>query len=95
MSTKLLEAGVPAGPLNHVDEVMNDPQTKARGMVVEQGTYKGVASPIKMARTKSSARTTPPDFGVDNDSVLKEAGYSDADIAKLKTAGAVLTKMKS
>jgi crotonobetainyl-CoA:carnitine CoA-transferase CaiB-like acyl-CoA transferase len=94
-ATKLLEAGVPAGPLNHVNEVMTDPQTKARTMVVEKDGYKGVASPIKMARTKSSTRKTPPDFGIDNDSVLKEAGYSDSDIAQLKAAGAVLTAMRS
>jgi formyl-CoA transferase len=95
VATKLLEAGVPAGPLNQVNEVMTDPQTKARAMVVEKDGYKGVASPIKMGRTKQSVRSTPPDFGHDNDSVLKEAGYSDADIAKLKSAGAVLTAMRS
>jgi formyl-CoA transferase len=91
---KLLQAGVPAGTLNQIDEVMSDPQTKARGMVVEHGGYKGVASPIKMSRSKSVTRLTPPDFGADNDKVLKEAGYGDADIAALKATGAVLERMK-
>ncbi len=92
-ATKLLEAGVPAGPLNHVDEVMTDPQTEARKMVIEQDGYKGVASPIKMSRNKASTRSTPPDFGADNERVLKEAGYSDADIARLKASGAIVTKL--
>jgi formyl-CoA transferase len=91
---KLLQAGVPAGTLNQIDEVMSDPQTKARGMVVEHGGYKGVASPIKMSRSKSATRLTPPDFGADNDKVLKEAGYGDAEIAALKSAGAVLERQK-
>ena len=92
-ATKLLEGGVPAGPLNQVNEVMNDPQTKARAMVIEKGGYKGVASPIKMSRTKSSTRATPPDFGADTDAVLKEAGYSADDIARMKESAAVLTNL--
>ncbi len=92
-ATKLLEAGVPAGPLNQVNEVMNDPQTKARAMVVEKDGYKGVASPIKMSRTKSSTRMTPPDFGADTNAVLKEAGYNDAQIARLVQQGAIVKKI--
>jgi len=90
---QLLDAGVPAGPLNQVDEVMTDPQTKAREMVIEKGNYKGVASPIKMSRNKASTRKTPPDFGADTAAVLKKAGYSDSDIARMKESSAVLTKL--
>ena len=93
IAMKLLQAGVPAGTLNQVDEVMTDPQTKARGMVVEKDGYKGVASPIKLSRTKSSTRLTPPDFCADNERVLKEAGCSDADIQRLKASGAVPAKL--
>jgi crotonobetainyl-CoA:carnitine CoA-transferase CaiB-like acyl-CoA transferase len=42
-----LEAeGVPAGPINTVDEVFADPQVVARGMAIAPGGVPGLASPI-------------------------------------------------
>jgi len=42
----LEQVGVPAGPINAVDEVFADPQVIARGMRIERGGIPGVASPI-------------------------------------------------
>ncbi len=42
----LEQAGVPAGPINRVDEVFADPQVIARGMRIEREGLPGVASPI-------------------------------------------------
>lgn len=39
-------AGVPAGPINAVDEVFADPQVIARGMRIERDGVPGLASPI-------------------------------------------------
>ena len=39
-------AGVPAGPINAVDEVFADPQVIARGMQIEREGLPGLASPI-------------------------------------------------
>jgi crotonobetainyl-CoA:carnitine CoA-transferase CaiB-like acyl-CoA transferase len=39
-------AGVPAGPINELDEVFADPQVVARGMAIEREGRQGVASPI-------------------------------------------------
>ena len=39
-------AGVPAGPINAVDEVFADPQVQARGMRIERDGLPGLASPI-------------------------------------------------
>lgn len=39
-------AGVPAGPINAVDEVFADPQVRARGMRIEREGVPGLASPI-------------------------------------------------
>lgn len=89
---ELLNAGVPAGPLNTIEEVLTDEQTAARSMLVERNGYRGVASPVKMSRTPSSTRHTPPDFGQDNRAVLHEAGYDDGAIDRLVALGAVRTK---
>ena len=88
----LLKAGVPAGTLNTIGEVLEDPQTAARDMLVERNGYRGVASPVKMSRTKASTRHTPPDFGADNRAVLREAGYDEAAIDRLVALGAVVTE---
>ena len=42
----LEDAGVPAGPINELDEVFADPHVVARGLAVTPEGYKGVASPI-------------------------------------------------
>ena len=42
----LEDAGVPAGPINELDEVFADPQVVARGLAAMAGGRKGVASPI-------------------------------------------------
>lgn len=89
LARELLEAGVPAGPLNNVQEALDDPQTAARGMRVETGGYKGMGSAIKLSETPPSLRHLPPDFGADTDAVLREAGFSDAELAAFRESGAI------
>lgn len=92
VALEILKAGVPAGPLNTIEEALGDPQTKVREMIVERKNYRGVASPVKMSRSKAQTRLTPPDFGIDNRAVLKEAGYDDDKITALIQSGAVVEK---
>lgn len=89
LAQALLEAGVPAGTLNSVQEVLSDPQTKARHLLLESEGYTGVASPIKLSQNKSALRSLPPGFGADNVSVLRAYGYSDADIEALRVSKAL------
>ncbi len=88
----MLEAGVPAGTLNDVSEVLADPHAAARGMVVEAEGYRGVGTPIKLADTPASLRRPPPDFGADTKAVLAEAGYSATEIAELLATKAAAAK---
>ncbi|MOA57759.1 hypothetical protein D3C78_1819980 [compost metagenome] len=43
-----------------VDQALAHPHTRHRGMVLEQGDYKGVGSPIKLSRTPAALRKLPP-----------------------------------
>lgn len=92
VALEILKAGVPAGPLNTIEESLGDPQTSVREMIVERKGYRGVASPVKMSRSKAQTRLAPPDFGVDNRAVLQEAGYDDGKINALIQSGAVVEK---
>ncbi len=43
---QLEQAGIPAGPINELDQVFANPQVIARGMAIERHGRPGVASPI-------------------------------------------------
>ncbi|MEM7690459.1 MAG: CoA transferase, partial [Pseudomonadota bacterium] len=56
-------AGVPAGPINGLDEVFADPQTLARGMRVELGGFEGVRSPFLFSDAELALNTPSPMLG--------------------------------
>ena len=75
----MIEAGIPAGPINTLEDVFADPQVIACKLVetVEHpvlGALRQVALPIKMQSTaQGSVRSAPPLFGQHTEEVL--AGY--------------------
>lgn len=71
-----LEAkGVPAGPINTVSQVFEDPQVKARGLRVDLaeaggGTIPAVAGPIVLDGERQVAKSASPRLGADTEAVL-------------------------
>ncbi|WP_136656265.1 CaiB/BaiF CoA-transferase family protein [Nitratireductor sp. XY-223] len=68
---------VPAGPINSIGEMFDDPQVRARGMRLELddirgGTLPGVASPMKMSQTPPNYKRPAPRLGEHNDEVRAE-----------------------
>ena len=86
---RLLAAGLPAGPVQSIDQALTSAHAVHRGDVIEKDWYKGVASPIRMTRTKSSLRRTPPKFSQHSAEVLAEFGYSTSEIEALVAKGFV------
>jgi crotonobetainyl-CoA:carnitine CoA-transferase CaiB-like acyl-CoA transferase len=87
---RLDEAGVPATPVNTVDQLMNDPQTAARGIIERVvhprlGEIPLLGTPLKFSRMKPGARTPAPLWGQHTDEILAEHGYSGEEIAALRT----------
>jgi formyl-CoA transferase len=75
----LLEAGVPAGPILDYGEVVEDPHTRAREMVVsmehpEAGTVHGLGIPIKLSATPGAIRRPAPLLGEHSDEIRAELG---------------------
>ena len=58
--------GVPAGPINEMDEVFDDPQIKARGMQVTLDGVPGVRSPFTFSDAELSLTRPSPKLGEDN-----------------------------
>ena len=94
LCTRLLGAGLPAGPVRYFDEVVAEPHTAARNMIAEIGWYRGLNTPIKFARTPGGAREAPPRFGEHGDAVLAAHGFSAAEVAALKDAGVVVDRRR-
>ena len=87
---KALEAaGVPATPVNTVDQVMEDPQTTARGMVDHVrhpvlGEIPVVSTPVKFSAMRAGVRAPAPVRGQHTDAVLADLGYAASEIATLR-----------
>jgi len=91
----LEEAGVPATPVNTVDQVMEDPQTSARGMIDRVthpvlGEIPVVSTPVKFSVMQAGVRTAAPLRGQHTDAVLEQLGYSPDEIAALRARKVVL-----
>ncbi|EAU39721.1 L-carnitine dehydratase/bile acid-inducible protein F [Fulvimarina pelagi HTCC2506] len=92
---RLEDAGVPAGPVLEVGEMHKDPQALARDMVVttnhpNAGEVKAIGLPIKFSETPGRVVRPAPLLGQHNREILSETGYSDDEIEKLITSGAVI-----
>jgi len=59
----LEEAVVPAGPINTVEDVFNDPQFIARQMRIDPDGVPGVRTPIKFSKSKLNVEGRSPGLG--------------------------------
>lgn len=91
---KALEtAGVPAGPINSIDEVFNDPQVAARSMTApmnrpDSADKRMVVHPVKYSRTPALTNGAPPPLGSHTNEVLLEFAAPDH-LAALRSRGVV------
>lgn len=74
---ELLAVGVPAGPINFVDETLTDEQVLARGMIVELehpliGVLRTVGNPVRMSGSGPTYRRYPPRLGEHNEDIRRE-----------------------
>jgi crotonobetainyl-CoA:carnitine CoA-transferase CaiB-like acyl-CoA transferase len=78
----LEKVGVPAGPINAIDEVFADPQVIARGVKVDlpseaaaSGTIPTVASPIVIDGIRQVAPIPSPRLGEHHDDILNDPAW--------------------
>ena len=88
----LEQRGIPAGPVRFVEELFDDPQIKANGLVTEvehkeEGAVKMIGPLAKFRGTPMEAKTPSPALGQHSSEILKELGFSGEDIARWKEAG--------
>jgi formyl-CoA transferase len=87
--TLLNAAGIACGPINRMDQVFADPQVQASGIVqsVEHprlGRLDLLGTPITLSAGEARIGRPAPERGEHTDALLREAGYSEADIEALR-----------
>jgi len=87
-------AGVPAGPVLEIPEMLAHPQTRAREMLVETahptaGATQAIGLPIKFGTTPGCVARPAPLFGQHTRAVCREAGYTDDEIDAMLRSGAI------
>lgn len=92
--TIMEEHGVPAGPVNFVEDAVADPQAVENGIMIEldhplSGPQRQVGPLLSMSASPLEAQGPSPVLGADTDAVLAAAGFEAAEIASLREAGAI------
>ena len=90
----LREVGVRHAPVRDYREVVADPGTWENGYFAtvrdEDGNERRVVgTPIRMSDTPLEPAASHPELGAHSDEILRDLGYSDADIAGFRKEGAV------
>ncbi|MDA1097155.1 MAG: CoA transferase [Chloroflexi bacterium] len=85
---------IPCGPVNNVEQVLNDPQVLHRGVIADAphprlGTVPLVKMPFDLSRTPPGPLGAPPDLGQHTEALLTDLlGYSRAQYDRAIAGGA-------
>jgi len=84
-------AGVPAGPVLSIEQMLSHPQTLAREMVIEvehqtAGSVRSLGTPVKVG-VPSRDHAAAPLLGQHTREVLRDAGFADAEVDDLVRSG--------
>jgi crotonobetainyl-CoA:carnitine CoA-transferase CaiB-like acyl-CoA transferase len=90
---RLVDAGVPAAPVQDVAQVAGSEQTRALGILQELGGFRTVALPFSADGERTEYGSPPPLLGEHSAELLGEAGYSEAEIAELAARGITLLRV--
>ena len=87
-------SGIPAGPIYSIQDIFEDPQYKARDMILEVphpefGLLKVPGIVPKLSKTPGSVQWLGPKLGEHNLEVLRQIGLSDAQIAQMAAQGVI------
>ena len=91
----LIRAGIPAGPVREVGDLLSCPHLTARGMILQvddpvAGRMPVMGFPIKLSEAPPPGSAPPPQFGQHGDEILaKDLGLSAAEIQRLREAGVI------
>jgi CoA:oxalate CoA-transferase len=92
-----VDIGMPVASIYQVNECMEDPHLKERGMFLDiehpkAGRFRSVSFPVKFSETKTVARSAAPLLGQHNREVLEGIlGYDRSRVEELEREGVIYT----
>lgn len=86
--------GIPAGPVNDVQQAFDDPQVKHLGIAApiehpDRGTIDVVRNATNLDGVSNDIRLPSPAAGQHTSEILEQFGFSDDEVAELERAGAI------
>lgn len=92
---RMEKAELPAGPVNDILQMHEDPQARARDMIVEvehpkAGKVETIGHPVKFSRTPASIDLAAPLLGQHTREVLTEIGYDNTQIETLISSQTII-----
>ncbi len=76
-------------PVRSVAEVVDSDQVRERGLVVDEGPSSRLGFPAIPAEGLGGTEETVPDLGEHTESILRDVGYDEGEIAALREEGAI------
>ncbi|MGI9385945.1 MAG: CaiB/BaiF CoA transferase family protein [Methyloligellaceae bacterium] len=94
------DADIPAGAVNELSALFDDPQLKATGFFrhldhPSEGKIVMTDVPVAFSRSPGEIRRLAPQFGEHSAEILRECGYSDADVTALVDSGVTVARKDS
>jgi alpha-methylacyl-CoA racemase len=84
------------GPIYTIDEALNDPHAQARGTSItsqvageSDSTFRTIPSFPRLSGVEQEQRYSAPGLGEHTDALLQELGYSEAEIERMRSGGAI------
>ena len=85
-------AGVPNAPIYRIEEVLDDPQVREMGLPREirhpkMGPSNLIGNAVRLSDTPARFHRAAPLLGEDTDDILRELGYDEETLARLREQG--------
>jgi crotonobetainyl-CoA:carnitine CoA-transferase CaiB-like acyl-CoA transferase len=89
---QFVDAGIPAGPVQEVDDALNNEQTEARGVMttIERDGQEipVIEHPLNFEQADSGFESPPPKLGEHTEEVFSEVGFDEDRLAEMRAEGA-------